>query len=292
MFEGVNLAMRTPFKMDGSIDWHRYEEMLDNYLDEGVHGFVLSSGTGMHVYLSEEESRKLFEIGIKRIGGRANVICQTSALLPDDVVRRTRSAADLGADGVMVLPPFFEGPTDDDGIFAFYETVNSVGIPIIGYNVPDAVGVEITPELLKRLSGLEHFFGIKDSAGDITKQKLLIQTGANVINGGDPIAFYALMSGVKSLIWGGAGIAPRSCVRLYRQVMDKDYSGAIETWETLFPIMSFIWFNDYVPAVYAACSEMGYDCGSPRKPLSPFNTAHHPALLEALAPLMEERHGD
>ncbi len=290
MFEGVNLAMRTPFKEDGSIDWRRYDELLDVYLDAGVDGFVLSSGTGMHVYLSEEESARLNEAGLKRIDGRARVICQTSALVQDEVLRRTRHAADLGADGVMVLPPFFEGPADDDGVFEFYRAVDSVGVPVIGYNVPDAVGFEITPDFLKRLSGLPNFYGVKDSAGDLTTQKMLIAGGGNVINGGDPIAFYALLSGVKGLIWGGAGIAPRACVRLHRQVAAGDIAGAMETWERLFPIMAYIWFNDYVPAVYAACAEMGYPGGVPRAPLRVFPEDRLADLRQALQPLAEERH--
>ncbi|MBT4888374.1 MAG: dihydrodipicolinate synthase family protein [Rhodospirillales bacterium] len=291
MFEGINLAMRTPFHADGSIDWVRYEELLDIYLDTGVHGFVLSSGTGAHVYLTEAESLKLFEIGIKRIAGRAKVICHTSALVQEEVIRRTQNAADLGADGVMVLPPFFEGPSDDDGVVAFYEAIDTVGIPVIGYNVPAAVGFEVTPALFKRLSALPNFYGVKDSAGDLSKQKVLSMTGGNIINGADAIAFYALLAGAKSLIWGGAGIAPKSCVKLYKQVASADYTGALETWERLFPIMSFAWFDDYVPAVYAACAEMGYDTGAPRRPLSRFNEAHRPALLQALEPLMNERHG-
>lgn len=285
MFDGVNLAMRTPFTTDGAIDWPRYEALLEAYLETGVDGFVLSSGTGMHVYLSEEESALLNEVGIKRIAGRARVICQTSALLPGDVVRRTQHAADLGADGVMVLPPFFEGPSDDGGVFGFYQTVDSVGIPVIGYNVPDAVGFEITPTLLRRLSDLPHFYGVKDSSGDLTKQKLLINDGGTVINGGDPIALYALLAGAKGLIWGGAGIAPKACVKLSRQVAAGDIGGALETWERLFPIMSYIWFNDYVPAVYAAAAETGYEGGQPRAPLRPFPKDKMEALRQALEPL-------
>ena len=119
-FPGLNLAVTTPFDSDGRVDLDGLEAHLERYIAAGVDGFVLSSGTGMHVYLSREESDALVARGAKIIAGRAKVIVQTSALIVEDVVARTRHAADCGADGVMVLPPFFEGPTDDEGVLDFY----------------------------------------------------------------------------------------------------------------------------------------------------------------------------
>ncbi len=121
----------------------------------------------MHVYLSREESDALVARGAKIVAGRAKVIVQTSALLVEDVVARTRHAADCGADGVMVLPPFFEGPTDDEGVLAFYAAAAEGGLPIIGYNVPQAVGVGISPALLGRLCAIPNFCTVKDSSGDL-----------------------------------------------------------------------------------------------------------------------------
>ena len=144
-FPGLNLAVTTPFDAEGRVDLGALETHLERYIDAGVDGFVLSSGTGMHVYLSREESDALVAAGAQIIAGRAKVIVQTSALMVEDVVARTRHAADHGADGVMVLPPFFEGPTDDDDVLAFYEAASAGGPPIIGYNVPGAVGVGISP---------------------------------------------------------------------------------------------------------------------------------------------------
>ena len=203
-FPGLNLALTTPFDAAGRIDWDRLETLIERYLASGVKGFVLSSGTGMHVYLSREESMELARRGSKIIKGRARIIVQTSALLAEEVVERTRHAADCGADGVMVLPPFFEGPTDDDDIVAFYTEVSNGGLPIIGYNVPQAVGVEITPSLLQKLCEIPNFCTVKDSSGDLGKQASLIRTGSPVMNGADPLVPYSLYAGASGLIWGGA----------------------------------------------------------------------------------------
>ncbi|MCP5074488.1 MAG: dihydrodipicolinate synthase family protein [Rhodobacteraceae bacterium] len=287
LFPGVNLAISTPFDDRGAVDMDRFAALIERYIAAGVDGFVLSSGTGMHVYLSEDESQALIRQGADIIAGRAKVIAQTSALLPGDVVRRSVAARQAGADGLMVLPPFFEGPTDDDGIFAFYQQVNAVGLPIIGYNVPAAVGVEISPVLLIRLATLENFHTVKDSSGDFIAQARLIATGVPMINGGDPLALYALYAGVGGLIWGGANFAPRSCVALARAAAAQNWAEAREVWARLEPAMSLIWQGDYVQSVYAAAQIMGYDFGTPRSPLAALSPDRLPALEAALEPLME-----
>src|SRR3546814_1873605 len=85
----------------------------------------------------------------------------------------------------MVLPPFFEGPTDDQGIVDFYSTVSEAGLSIIGYNVPQAVGVEVTPDLFRQLSEIPNFVSVKDSSGDLAAQASLTRTGLPTMNGAD-----------------------------------------------------------------------------------------------------------
>lgn len=266
-FPGLNLAIATPFDAEGKIDYGRLEQNIERYLALGVPGFVLSSGTGMHVYLTTDESKELVRRGAKIINGRAKVIAQTSALLTADVVERTKFAADCGADGVMVLPPFFEGPTDDEGIIEFYTEVAAAGLPVIGYNVPHAVGVTVTPELLTALCAIPNFCAVKDSSGDLGKQASLIRTGLPVMNGADHLVPFALWSGASGLIWGGANFAPRTALALVAAATAGDWARAREIWSVLEPAMSLIWDGDYVQSVYAAAALTGYGAGSPRKPL-------------------------
>ncbi|HVH03579.1 MAG TPA: dihydrodipicolinate synthase family protein [Amaricoccus sp.] len=266
-FPGLNLAVTTPFDADGRVDLHRLEAHLERYLEAGVDGVVLSSGTGMHVYLSREESDALVARGAKILAGRAKVIVQTSALMVEDVVARTRHAADCGADAVMVMPPFFEGPTDDEGVLGFYAAADEGGLPIIGYNVPQAVGVGISPALLGRLAEIPSFCTVKDSSGDLAAQAELIRTGHPVMNGADPLSPYALFAGASGLIWGGANFAPRTCVALVRAAQERRWDEAREIWRLLEPAMALIWQGDYVQSVYAAAEITGYGAGQPRRPL-------------------------
>lgn len=287
MFDGVNLAITTPFDASGKIDYARFEALIERYLAAGVHGFVLSSGTGMHVYLSKDESKELVAFGSKVINGRARVIAQTSALLVDEVVERTRHAKDCGADGVMVLPPFFEGPTDDQGIIDFYSSVSEAGLPIIGYNVPQAVGVEVTPSLFKQLSEIPNFVSVKDSSGDLAAQASLVRTGLPTMNGADPLVPFALFAGAAGLIWGGANMAPKTCVALVNAAQERKWDDVQQIWKALAPVMSLIWQGDYVQSVYAGAEIMGYGAGNPRRPLARLSDEKQVALRAALAPLIE-----
>ena len=285
-FPGLNLAVTTPFDADGRIDLGALGAHLERYLEAGVDGIVLSSGTGMHVYLSREESDALVAAGAKIIAGRAKVIVQASALLVEDVVARTRHAADHGADAVMVLPPFFEGPTDDDGVLAFYESAAAGGLPIVGYNVPGAVGVAISPDLLRRLSRIPNFCTAKDSSGDLAQQTDLIRTGHPVMNGADPLMPYALYAGAAGLIWGGANFAPRTSVALVKAADDHRWDDAREIWRTLEPAMNLIWQGDYVQSVYAAAEITGHSAGAPRRPLRALDADKLDALRAALGDLV------
>ena len=283
---GINLAMQTPFKDTGEVDYERFEALLDMYLETGMHGFVLSSGTGQHAYLTEQECNRLFELGVRRIDRRTMVICQASALNQDEVIRRSVRAQDLGADAILVLPPFFEGPTDDDGIFRFYETLDhALSIDIVGYNIPQATGVELGPDLFKRLNQLEHFNYIKDSSGDLAKQQTLLDTGGKILNGADPNAPFSFMAGCVGTIWGAANYFPREAVRLFDLVEAGQYADAMALWRLMFPSVAYCWFNDYIPAIKAASRMMGYNGGTVRAPACEIPAGEQAKLAEALAPL-------
>jgi 4-hydroxy-tetrahydrodipicolinate synthase len=283
---GINLAMQTPMHADGSIDYARWEELIDIYIDKGIHGLVLGAGTGQHPYLTREECDRLYEIGSKRVDGRCKLICQTSALVVDEVIQRSRHAQDLGADALMILPPYLEGPEDDDGLFEFYKTIDAnVCVDIIGYNIPQTTGIGISLELFKRLNQLEHFNYIKDSAGDLTTHQEYIATGYRVLNGCDPNTLFAFIAGAQGCIWGGANYMPREAVQLYELVSNGDITGAMALWSRMIPSLLCIWRGNYIAKVKAASRLRGFDGGAVRAPLTPLSTdqeAEIAASLEAL----------
>ena len=283
---GINLAMQTPFGTDGAIDYSEWERLIDAYIDAGVHGLVLGSGTGQHPYLTEAECNTLFEVGIKRINGRCNAICQTSALNMDEVMRRTQHAEATGADALMILPPYLEGPVDDDGILEFYREIDAgISIDIVGYNIPQATGLAVSPELFARLSDLPNFNYIKDSAGDMTTHQQYLQNGTAVLNGCDPTTVYALMAGAKGVIWGGANYMPHEAVALYNHVAAGEHAQALALWQKMLPSLLHIWTHDYMQCVVAASHHRGYGLGNVRRPLRQNTDAATAAMIATLASL-------
>ena len=288
--KGINLAMQTPFHSDGTIDYSRWQELIDIYIDAGVHGLVLGAGTGQHPYLTQAECNKLYGLGAARVDGRCNLIMQTSALIVDEVIERSKHAEGLGADALMILPPYLEGPEDDDGLFEFYRTIDaaldsSKNTDIIGYNIPQTTGIGISVDLFKRLNQLTHFNYIKDSAGDLATHQAYLQTGFKVLNGADPTTVFAMVAGATGTIWGGANYMPKQCVALYELVSSGDIAGAMSLWHKMIPSLLYIWEGNYIPKVNAACRLRGFDGGSVRAPLQPISASEENELAKRLASL-------
>jgi 4-hydroxy-tetrahydrodipicolinate synthase len=278
--------MQTPMHAEGSIDYARWEELIDLYIDAGVHGLVLGAGTGQHPHLTHQECNQLFELGAKRIDGRCKLICQTSALVLDEVVERSKHAQGLGSDALMILPPYFEGPEDDDGLFAFYEAIDAaVETDIIGYNIPQSTGIGVSVDLFKRLNQLEHFNYIKDSAGDLIRHQEYLATGYMVLNGCDPNTVFSFIAGAQGCIWGGANYMPREAVRLYELVASKEIDGAMELWSRMIPSLLYLWRGNYVSKVKVASRLCGFDGGGVRAPLQNLSDDETRELEDCLKPL-------
>jgi 4-hydroxy-tetrahydrodipicolinate synthase len=285
---GINLAMQTPFNSDGSINYERWQALIDIYIDAGVHGLVLGAGTGQHPYLTQTECNQLYELGATRVDGRCNLIMQTSALMVDEVIERSKHAQGLGADALMILPPYLEGPEDDDGLFEFYQTIDAAldqdkSTDIIGYNIPQTTGIAISVDLFKRLNQLTHFNYIKDSAGDLATHQAYLKTGFKVLNGADPTTVFAMIAGTTGTIWGGANYMPKECVALYELVSSGDIAGAMSLWNKMIPSLLYIWQGNYIPKVKAACRLRGFDGGSVRAPLRPISASEETELASCLA---------
>ncbi len=284
--KGINLAMQTPMHENGAIDFQRWEELIDLYIDAGVHGLVLGAGTGQHPYLTRDECNRLYELGARRVNGRCNLVCQTSALVVDEVIERSKHAQGIGADALMILPPYLEGPEDDDGLYAFYEAIDStLDIDIVGYNIPQTTGIGISVDLFRRLNQLENFNYIKDSAGDLATHQEYLATGYKVLNGCDPNTVFAFIAGAQGCIWGGANYMPRESVQLFERVSSGDIAGAMQLWARMIPSLLYIWRGNYIPRVKAASRQRGFDGGSVRAPLRDLSPDERRELAASLEPL-------
>ena len=165
----------------------------------------------------------------------------------------------MGADAIMILPPYFEGPSMD-GVRWHYETIaRSVDLPLIVYNIPQNTNIDITPEIFAELLKIDTIRYIKDSTASLIRIQQLVATGGGVFNGGDPIAFQAMLAGASA----PSGARPTRCrgkaVALYDLVAERRLVEAAALWERMLPAQLFFWTHDYNPSIKAATNLAGRD---------------------------------
>ncbi len=283
---GVCTPICTVFsERDQKFDEVRFLRHMDTLLEAGIHIIAICGGTGEFAFLTAEEKRRIAELSAKHIDGRAKLIVQTSAILTDEAIEFSRHAEAVGADALLVLPPYFEGP-EERGVILHYERIaQSVGIPIMAYNIPVHSGIDITPDLFNRLREIDNIRYIKDSTGDMLRIEQLVTSGGAVFNGCDYLSFYGLLAGCAGLFWGGSNAMPNEAVALYRHFLQGNYDGALELWHRMRLSNMFFWSHAFNPSVKAACNMMGHDVGQCRLPVMPLEEAALDELSESLEPL-------
>jgi 4-hydroxy-tetrahydrodipicolinate synthase len=287
--KGMCVALCTPFTEDGEkVDITAFKNHMDSMLEAGVHIILICAGTGEFAYLRKEEKRQLVEIASKHINGRAIFMVQTSSVNTVDGVEAAKHAQDHGADCLLVLPPYFEGPSYD-GVYYHFERISAaVKTPIMVYNIPASSNIDITPEFLNRLSTIDNVQYIKDSTNDLTRiQQLVTQCGdrVGIFNGGDSIAYYAMAFGCVGCVWGAVNAMPKEAVELYNLVVAGNLVDGMNLWKRMYPANNFFDTHDYIPAVKAATNLTGRKVGPARKPLMSLKESEMNELRDALKPL-------
>jgi 4-hydroxy-tetrahydrodipicolinate synthase len=284
--KGICAALCTPFTEDGEkVDETALKDHIDSMLEAGIHIILVCGGTGEFAYLRPAERKRIAEIASKHIDGRAGFMVQTSAINTADAIEFAKHAEGVGADCLLTLPPYFEGP-DNEGVYYHYEKISeAIKIPIMVYNIPEHSGIDVTPNFFKRLMEIDNIHYIKDSTGDIIRIQELLTTGGKVFNGGDPIAFFSLIVGCPGCVWGAPNAMPSESVDLYNLVTSGKLGEAKDLWNRMFPANYFFWTHVYNASVKAATNLSGRKVGPCRKPVQPLTDSEMSELREALKPL-------
>ena len=165
-FLGSFTVMVTPFAEDGSkVDYSTLRRFVDWQIANGVPGLIPLGSTGEFLSVADEERREIVTTIIQQVDGRVPVLVGTADEWTDKSVRYSREAEELGASGVMVVPPYYASPTEDE-LYAHYQRISdAISIPIMVYNNPNTANVDLTPDLLARLSQIENVDYVKESSG-------------------------------------------------------------------------------------------------------------------------------
>jgi dihydrodipicolinate synthase/N-acetylneuraminate lyase len=286
---GILAAVTTPFTADGeAIDEDNLRGQVERLIAAGIHGFVPTGTTGEFMVLSPEEYRRVIELYVEAVNGRVPVVAGVGALSTKDAIALAQYAEKVGADAVMVVPPFYD-PLDFASLKAFLTAVaESISIPIVYYNVPGATGVHLTADQIAELGDIDGVDYLKDTSGDAVALADLLASRADRIkafNGWDTLTFFGIASGAEASVWGAAGIVPDLAVELWVAVAEKgDLVRGRELWRHLWAISAFLESVNYVAGVKAGLELVGHPAGPARLPVQPLSAeqrARFAGILEA-----------
>jgi dihydrodipicolinate synthase/N-acetylneuraminate lyase len=271
---GILVAVTTPFTEDGSaVDEAALKRQVERLVSAGVHGLVPTGTTGEFTTLSAEEYRRVIELYVKGADGRIPVVAGVGALSTQGAIELSQHAETVGADAVMLVPPFYD-PLDFTTLKSFLSAVaGSISIPIVYYNVPGATGVKLGAEEIAELGDIDGVDYLKDTSGDaVTLADLLASRTDRIkaFNGWDTLTFFGIASGAEASVWGTAGVVPELAVEFWEALAEKkDLDRARELWKHLWTISDFLESVNYVAGIKAGLELIGEPVGPARLPILP-----------------------
>ena len=285
MFSGSMVALVTPFK-NGEVDWQSLEGLVEFHLRSGTHGIVPCGTTGESATLSHQEHDDVIKAVIKAVNKKVPVIAGTGSNSTAEAVRLTREAEKSGADGALMISPYYNRPTQE-GIYQHYKKVASeVGISIIIYNIPGRTGSKIEPETLARLSEIKNIAGVKEATGSVDQAIDVIRLCGDrlaVYSGEDSLIFSLMALGGKGVISTVANVAPRETAQLAEACLKGNWEKGRDWQFKLMPLIRAVFIETNPIPIKTALSLMGKCTGELRLPLTPMGEGNLKKLRQAMA---------
>jgi len=285
---GTYTVLITPFTPDGkAIDLAALRRLVDWQIEQGIHGLVPLGSTGEFLSLTREEREQVIETCVTTAAGRVPVLIGTGAEWTRDAVDYAREAERLGADGIMVIPPFYSTPTEDE-LFEHYRQIGeAVSLPIMIYNNPATANVDLTPPIVARLSRIDNVRYIKESTLEVTRVRDILELcGERMTVFAGILGYESFWLGAKGWVAVCSNLLPQDSARLFELVADaNDQARALALYKRILPIVRWVGGHRYVAASKAGLAMMGLPVGAPRAPRLPLPKADAEALRADLAAL-------
>ncbi|MFZ2102412.1 MAG: 4-hydroxy-tetrahydrodipicolinate synthase [Oricola sp.] len=285
-FDGVFTALVTPFTERGEIDWDAFDRLIDRQLGAGIAGLVPVGTTGEAATLTDREADEVIARTVRRAEGLAYVLAGTGSNATAKAVDATRRATDAGADGVLVVTPYYNKPTQDGLIAHFDAVAGATGADVMLYSVPGRAGVAIAPETAAALAHARaNIVAIKEAGGDAGRvTELRRACGPDfAIHCGDDglaLAFYALGAcGLTSVL---SNFAPRECVEMHRAWTAGDKDRALSIHERLAPLAKALFVESSPSPVKRALALAGQMTDIVRLPLVRLSDTANSLLTESV----------
>lgn len=270
LFIGSGVAIVTPFK-DGKVNFHKLEEVFNWHLEQGTDAIIICGTTGEASTMTDEEQKETIKFAVEKINGRIPVIAGTGSNCTAHAIEMSKYAEEVGADGLLVITPYYNKATQKGLIAHFTAIADAVNIPIIMYNVPGRTGVNILPSTVATLAKHPNIQGIKEASGDISQvaeMARLVPEDFRIYSGNDDMVVPLLSLGGHGVISVVANVAPKDTHDMVQKFMDGDVKGACALQLQMKPLIDALFIEVNPIPVKTAMNLMGFDMGELRLPLT------------------------
>lgn len=269
LFKGCGTALITPFTNDG-VDFEELRKLIEFQILEGIDSLVICGTTGESSTMSLEEKKSVIEFSIKIVNGRVPIIAGTGGNNTKEVISLSKYAESIGADGLLLVTPYYNKTTQNGLIAHFTEIAKSVSLPIILYNVPSRTGLNIEPETCLELSKIPNIVGIKEASGNISqvaKIANLCQDNLAIYSGNDDQIVPILSLGGLGVISVLSNIYPKYVHDLVMDYLTGNWQKATASQIYAIPLINALFSEvNPIPIKYAV-NKIGFKAGLPRLPL-------------------------
>jgi dihydrodipicolinate synthase/N-acetylneuraminate lyase len=271
---GILAAVPTPFSEDGAaVDEDTVRAQADRLVAAGIHGIVATGSTGEFSTLSPAEYRRVISAWVEAVDHRIPVVAGVGALSTAEAISLAQHAEAVGAEAIMLLPPFYGGVAWDTLVAFLTSVCEAITVPVVYYNIPAATGTQLTARQLAELGDIPGLDYLKDTSGDaVCLAELLVAHDDRItaFNGWDTLTFFGIASGAKGSVWGAASVVPELAVQLWNSLAVKgDLAAAREQWKHLWAISAFLESVDYAAGIKAGLDIVGHCAGPTRPPILP-----------------------
>jgi 4-hydroxy-tetrahydrodipicolinate synthase len=285
MFRGTFTALVTPFR-NGAIDATAFEKLIENQIACGVTGVVAVGTTGESPTLSHEEREELIRLAVTTAKKRCKVLAGTGSNATQHAVADTKRAEKLGADGALLVAPYYNKPSQE-GLFRHFKTIaQATSLPIMLYNIPGRCGVDIGPDTVTRLAKeCSNIVSIKEASGSVERVSELrarLPESVTILSGDDSLTLPFMSVGAVGVVSVASNLFPQEVVALVRAFESGDTKSAMNLHRRMFPLFKDLFIEPNPVPIKTALGWRGMISGEVRLPLCEMTEANQARLRETL----------
>jgi len=286
IFKGSGVAIVTPFKEDGSIDYDKLDELIDYHCENGTDSIIICGTTGESATMTEEEHMDCVKFAIERTRKRIPVVAGTGSNCTRTAIDMSKEAAENGADGLLVVTPYYNKATQEGLIAHFTAVAKEAKAPIIMYSVASRTGCNIEPATVAALvKNVDNIVGVKEASGNISQiAKIMSMTDGNIdlYSGNDDQIVPLLSLGGIGVISVLANVAPKETHDICAKFFEGDIEGSAKLQLKAVPLIDRLFCEVNPIPVKKAVNLMGMECGGLRMPLTEISPEHEKSLAQAM----------